>query len=860
MRRLVPSAWSIRFSTPMLSAPLRLVRCQATDAAGNPALEIAKLVHQSGGSLALGKVIHGVSATTKQAIMRSGKGLEGFVRQYEALLDVKVVGGEKRVFLNDTELFPPIQAAPVAPILKSSNADNDTASSPSQATSVDTDAARAPPSLVKEVPNDTSVEQQRLDTTAQTAQPTESPEVPPPAEEAAQPTPALSPDTQRGAATQHPAPASRGLNTASAQESAQRPLSPASLDAPVDEDMTAALQENPEDPNFETRRHVLRLLPTADVWYNANEVHNKIFRGSNAVPYDDFVLYLRGSPEYFWYHKGTVARRLKKQGETAPAKHPLLVVSMENLKRGFVNPDGTPNMTVVNTSLGGSAPKATTPNISPTSAGSSTSAAAASGTSATEGPCTANNFLGWGGAFNVPTSADVYEILKYVPIHWTNMGNLVIPPDVKKRHVRVSSVLAWFSRQPRYFDVRVSAGTIEVRRSVVLHPEAHNLTKEEAEALVLKRIEADREAGEPLPMKLAREVPTGKKPISSPTIDAAIQASHSGVTSASQDAVTKILLRVCPGYFITTESIIRRATKRLEVADIASAAERNPNIDMITVTSKAQSKVSKTFLRRKTGLEASKWEVGFIQELENSENLELLTSCMTRGCAQWDRLHFLYVRLPDEDKIAIGGFDGMTAFLKAHPHVFVVGEYFFKRVDSSDPNFDTTEPTSNDVTSTKQLEDNPYQLSKELAMVFNYLVPEDQPCSMSHFVECCSPAMRSVLPPRLITVVQSHPELLSYREVSPGTYAVSRTVADDGTMPSLTSEETVAEIVKLVPPRGIDASHLMSTLPPPLHAAVVSHFGKDGVHELVNRHMHLFHVVRNPPYVTLFLKKPRRQQ
>jgi hypothetical protein len=1071
-----------------------------------PAVEIAKLVHAKGGALGLGKVINGVSAPTKQAIMTSGKGLEGFLRQFDYLFQVTILAGEKRLVLADPHLFgaPPLDKVKEAPQerpptiavaqkpdvleMKSEPAltvdatahanvaastaeetaeapdesqlsaqslqEEEGTTSPSIDPNVQTDGATeavhddaqvaadsapsgsetqqsaslasastttasaspaagiADPELEEAMnrdPTDPNYETRRrvlqlmpredtwynanemhmrlyksstavpyqdfvlylrgspdyyfyhkgtvtrrlkrhgttpppkdpdlvvcrtniklgyiaedgtpkpkdsvpaaqaatqaaaqsavtVDTTthangaASTA--AETAEAPDESQLSAQSlqeeegttSPSIDPNVQTDGATEavhddaqvaaDSAPSGSETRQSASLESASTRTSSASPAAGIaDPELEEAMNRDATDPNYETRRRVLQLMPREDTWYNANEMHTRLYKSSTAVPYQDFVLYLRGSPDYYFYHKGTVTRRLKRHGTTPPPKDPDLVVCRTNIKLGYIAEDGTPKPkdSVPAAQAAATQAAAQSGTGGPAAAGSESAKGApatstgpssnpAAGGVSYDMPTQLNNWGGWGAAANVPTSADVFEILKYVPIHWMTLCSLTTPPDVKRRHIRVSSGLTWFARQPRYFDVRVLGGTIEVRRSVLLHPEAHGLTKEEAEAIVKKRIEADIEAGEPLPVKLAREAPkvAAKKSGGGGAVSATMPSSGGGQTSASTDTISKILLRVCPGYFITTQSIIRRATKKLDVPDILQCAMLNQqNLDVISVTSATNRTVSCSFLRRKTGVEASKWEADFTAELTNSSNLDLLCTCMSRVCAQWDRLHFVYVRLPDEDKVAIGGFDGMCEFLRAHPHVFAVGEYFVKRVDSSDPSFDATEPTSNEVTSTKQLEDNPYHLSRELALVFQYLVPEDQPCSMSHFVECCSPAMKSVLPPRLITIVQSHPELLSYREISPGTYAVSRATDADEAASSLTEEETLQEVLKLVPPRGIDASHLMSSFPPPLHAAVVNNYGKEGIHELVNRNLGLFHVVRTPPYVTLFLKKPRRPE
>eukprot|EP00796_Vickermania_ingenoplastis_P008543 gene8543-5990_t len=163
-----------------------------------------------------------------------------------------------------------------------------------------------------------------------------------------------------------------------------------------------------------------------------------------------------------------------------------------------------------------------------------------------------NNYGGWGSLLAVPTKEDVYEILRYVPINWGNFGSLNIPPEKKKKHIRCSSTMLWFRRQPHYFELRNMNGTVEIRRSVILHPDCHKMTPEQAKDFV--------EHG-----------------ISTGTINNLMMVGPDGQPiqhqSPNEKHVQKFFYRVCPPYFVPFSLILQRCTKKnvtlRELQDIA---------------------------------------------------------------------------------------------------------------------------------------------------------------------------------------------------------------------------------------------------------------------------------------------------
>jgi hypothetical protein len=707
-------------------------------------VDMAKLVKNSQGSLPLSKLLHAVTPHTKRLIMSSGKGLEGFVAQFNTVFAVEGSGGEKMVAVIDPAYVNHSSF---------STTFNNSSASVSNVEEVSHDGGSSEPAP------------HRIDAVNTAA-------------------------ADATTATPEAADADANVSDAPGGES------PAG-DEPA---ASAAPLAKKEDPNKQLRVMIMDLIPNKGKYYYINDIYNRLYKNSTTVKYDDFLKYVRASPEYFWHHKGVFSQRFPDQ-MNAPA-----VIHDETPKKPKIVVAQPKKVRVV------------------------------------------EDYGGWGCAANVPVAEDIYEILKYVPIHWTNMGNLGLPPAVKKKHVRSSSMLTWFARQPWHFELRMVAATLEVRRSIVLHPDAHNLTKEKAEELLRARIKVDDANGGPEAMRAARDPRTAK----------AVPGLSTGV--ATFDNLTKIMLRVCPGYYISSGTIQRRATKKMSLEDMLGCVEGCPQLEKLSVTVQSRPTI---FFRRKTGVDTASWLDEFREDLQSAgsaENMGLLVAVMTRSCAHWDRTHFLYVRLPDDVKVQIGGFDGMVALLRRHPKVFLVGEFFVKRIDSSDSSSaDEPEPTSSALTHTKMLEDNPYHLSIEMAMVFHYLTPEEGSTSLSHYVECCSPAMKSVMPPRIITLIQLHPEMFEHREVSPGTFTVSRAqtntpggaIMDDGVL--------VSSVVKLIPVRGIDVGHLTTGLTTALRRAVMHHYGADGAAALVAAHPELFHVVKNAPYTTIFLKNPTRE-
>ncbi|KAH9600629.1 hypothetical protein LSM04_007059 [Trypanosoma melophagium] len=366
-----------------------------------------------------------------------------------------------------------------------------------------------------------------------------------------------------------------------------------------------------------------------------------------------------------------------------------------------------------------------------------------------------NAFGGWGAASNVPTRQDVYEILKYVPLNWGNFGNINIPAAIKKKHIRISSTLQWFRRQPFYFELRNIAGTTEIRRSVLLHPEHHGLTPEEAH--------------EQLQLKIARGEANSLAPINA-------EGELVTVSDTSQHTTTilKFITRVCPGYFVTPSLLMQRYTKKnLTVGELVACARgRSDQFEELKIKY-----TDTTLLRKRTGADSSRWKDGFVEDFERyPEDVRGLIIIMGRICSTWDRPHYVYVRLSEEEKVLVGGFDGMMQIVKRHPQVFRVGESFIARVDLSDPlALREPEPSPGDMTTHVVIrEENPYQTPRDLAVVFHYVAPDDEPCTAAYFLQCASPAMRAVLPPRLITLLQQFPDLFICKETSPGVFLMRK--------------------------------------------------------------------------------------
>ncbi|KPI89413.1 hypothetical protein ABL78_1449 [Leptomonas seymouri] len=365
-----------------------------------------------------------------------------------------------------------------------------------------------------------------------------------------------------------------------------------------------------------------------------------------------------------------------------------------------------------------------------------------------------NNYGGWGTAGIAPTKADVYEILKYIPVNWGNMGCLSIPADVKKRHVRCASLQQWLRRQPYYFELRNLCGTMEVRRSIVLHPEAHGLTKVEACEL--------------LQLQLATGEANSLVYLGSDGTPA-----DYGHTLLERTAI-KFLLRVCPTYFAPISLIVQRYTKKnLSEATMAAIARKRPQ-DFEELTTRFSDVV---LLRRRGGADSSRWRDAFVADLEKyPEDVRGIMVLCNRMCPSWDRPEFIYVRLSEDEQQAIGGYEGMLRVLQRHPTIFRVGKHFVCRADPSDPlTLQEVEPAHDDVTARSVLRDeNPYHSAIDVALVFHYVAPDKESCTAAYLADCASPAIRCVLPTRIVTIVQQFPKLFACTETSPGVFAIRK--------------------------------------------------------------------------------------
>ncbi|CUG87783.1 Hypothetical protein, putative [Bodo saltans] len=467
-----------------------------------------------------------------------------------------------------------------------------------------------------------------------------------------------------------------------------------------------------------------------------------------------------------------------------------------------------------------------------------------------------NNYGGWGAAANVPNSADVFEILKYIPMHWGNLGNLQIPPDVRKRHIRIASFLQWLRRQPKHFEVRNMAGTIEVRRSVLLHPENHGFP---SVAAAEQWLDARIFAGE-------HNIVTASS--SSSSVGAA------GLSVAAT-AIMKFLVRVVPGYYVPGPLLFKRYTKKnVPFQDLHQMMLQHPQQFEVLQISNSGDFVYRrwTGARTSDGGPSAAFKEAFQQinsPSASADETRALLSIMSFASTLWDRPEYLYVRLPDEVKVSLGGYDNMLALLRSRPKLFFVGETFYCRNDLSNPLASSVEPVHQDQT-IAQCEENPYLTPRELAQVFHYVCPADQAVPVSHFVECSSPAMRCVLPPRVMSLIELFPDLFSWRETNPGVFSVRRV---EQSIPSTTSsggaarsaagsssttsspvkrgkdvmpvEEALEEISMLVPDdgAGVELELLESWLSMRVKESAVQHFG--GVARLLASQPAMFTV--SPP-------------
>ena len=459
-------------------------------------------------------------------------------------------------------------------------------------------------------------------------------------------------------------------------------------------------------------------------------------------------------------------------------------------------------------------------------------------------PSAGNNWGGWGGQANVPTSEDVFGILKFVPVHWGNLGALNVPAVVKKRHVRIASFLQWLRRQPKYFEVRNIAGTLEVRRAVTLHPEQHGKTPQEAAQWLSDRIAS----GEHNAILTSTD--------------------NLGTTSQAATAIYKFMVRVVPGYFVAPELVLMRYTKKgLSISDIAQAAREHPSIFETFPSHDGQ-----ILIRRRTGADSSKWRDEFSRDyLGISEDIAGLFILMGRSSVCWDRPEYLYVRLLDAEKIAVGGYEGMLSLMRRHPSIFKMGEVFFRRVDHSDPASEEDEPQQDAVRSGRKTEENVYHGHRDIATIFHYISPDEGAVNLNQLSDCASPAIHAELPPRIVTVLQMFPDLFACRETTPGVFTVRKIVPKVADAPSakkpvqygsgffhspgtsgaasaaassaaasasdmddmmmgddgdeaLTRRETVEAVRGLIPSRGVEAAQLEQWLSMEVKKGVKTHF------------------------------------
>ncbi|CBH12419.1 hypothetical protein, conserved [Trypanosoma brucei gambiense DAL972] len=500
----------------------------------------------------------------------------------------------------------------------------------------------------------------------------------------------------------------------------------------------------------------------------------------------------------------------------------------------------------------------------------------------TRGANSMNAYGGWAAASNVPTREDVYEILKYVPVNWGNFGNLNLPPAVKKKHIRISSTLQWFRRQPFYFELRSIAGTTEIRRSIVLHPEAHGLTPEEAHEQLQLKI-AKGEANSLIPLNAEGEV--------------------TNMAGESQQLATilKFVSRVCPGYFVPSSLLMQRYTKKnLTHNELIGCVKNHPAQFEVV-----QLRYTDTpLVRRRIGANSDRWKGHFIEDFEQfPEDVRGLIILMGRVCTTWDRSHYVYVRLTEEEKVMVGGFEGMMHILNRHPRIFRVGENFIARVDLSDPlSSQEPEPAPGDMATRVIIrEENPYQTPRDLAVVFHYVAPDDEPCTAAFFLQCASPAMRAVLPPRIVTVLQLFPDLFVCKETSPGVFLMRKVkkvsggrsgnifgeapitprTSGDARSPSISTlssqanvsaecsgesldleaefaendflsrEEAVQAVRSLIPARGVEASQLLLWASLSVQQAANRHYG--GVLKLVEANRAHFRIQDTPEAKMVFL-------
>lgn len=364
-----------------------------------------------------------------------------------------------------------------------------------------------------------------------------------------------------------------------------------------------------------------------------------------------------------------------------------------------------------------------------------------------------NSYGGWGSAQMVPTKEDVYEMLRFVPVNWGNFGLLDIPGPLKRRHIRCSSVLQWFRRQPHYFELRNMNGTVEIRRSVLLHPEQHGLTADQAISYVEQGILSG------LINCLVVLGPDGKPLVCQSTVEKNIQ---------------KFFYRVCPGYFVPFDLILQRALRKtVTLRELMELVRQRPE-DFEVVTAVG---LGAPLVRKRSGANSARWKTQFIDDLTSRpDDIPIIGIVCHYVCATWDRPEYAYVRMTAAEQCTVGGFEGMMDVVQRHPEIFRLGKQFFCRVDSSDPSFkQQPEPSENEMTSrTYQRDENPYFSTKELAKVFHYIASTDEAYTAAFFLRASSPAMRIALPPRIISVFQESAHQFACKETSPGVFSIRK--------------------------------------------------------------------------------------
>lgn len=439
----------------------------------------------------------------------------------------------------------------------------------------------------------------------------------------------------------------------------------------------------------------------------------------------------------------------------------------------------------------------------------------------TRKPSMTNNFGGWGSGSAIPTQADVYEILRYVPVNWGNFGILNIPAAVKKKHIRTSSTLLWFRRQPYYFELRNMGGTVEIRRSPMLHPDQHNMTPEEAEAYVERGISTG------TINSMAVLGPDGK-PVQ--------QASPVGKN------LHKFLYRACPSYFVPFGLLFPHLPKKnITIQDLQDFAANHPQ-DFEIVSAMG---LPHPFVRKRAGADSTRWKKAFVDDLTSRpKDIPVIGAICNHLCATWDRAEYVYVLLTSAEKTVVGSFDEMMEVIRRHQELFRVGETFICRIDSSDPLCrQQPEPLETEMTSrTYNRNENPYLRPEELVKVFHYITSGDEIYSPSFFLSGSSPAMKVALPSRITQILQEYPHLFICKETSPGVFSIRKVESksrqrwlkdkssdanaslndpqnqedsswilqdEERCADNMTKEELIQAVKQLIPSEGVDYERLL---------------------------------------------------